>query len=714
MSDPTAAIDHADQLWCTLERSYSFLREINRDILEKRKQLKRKEVVISAFGRHKCGKSTLLNLILRNSCLPVAFDNETGIEVKIKHNSSVHPGPCTDKCRYSSEKCPRLVHEITATESATVAQGATNIEEKLHDENHRWRQTGDKNESGHHSFTLYAYVPILSEAPNGWTLALVDTPGFGEAHVDHVTALTDTLFSTSTAYLYLIDSNNLEDEVDAKNIKLLFKHDKDLFKDGRLIVAISKYDVRFTQRYTGRQRTRVQVAVTDSIKNVKVKALSFIADSVKVQPPPDIAIVPVSAHWADTALLLREDPNDEEHQREAQRIINSYPDPQPQGQGEAAMSSLNLAANLERISGLPSLEERLRETMKQCIYIWKTSLTTAYTGYMEEATAALERHQQLLSEERQRVDKKLAQHNMYDAKKQQLTDQAFVQDGKKADIEQKLEDKYAEVDVEAAQRLLHSRIEQMIDYLQNVMKEKVQSKKEPFLQRNFEEDLKIFIQEKAERTLNDEQLNMRLEGVQIVFRNALGEMEELDREIEQTAIELLPTDWSPETDILRKERARRGDRDILTGEVLQKQQLTLGDLHKWTKAPQLKLGFFQWIRNQIRKLFGRKVTPETERPYESWTSEMDEVLEGLKSSLISEVDTYIAGPLQEWVIKEVLIVAFRNRVKSRAEALLGTYEQAVREARVKLEKECRECARDSYMADLEADIQKLKTAKADL
>jgi predicted GTPase len=647
MSDPTAAIDHADQLWCTLERSYSFLREINRDILEKRKQLKRKEVVISAFGRHKCGKSTLLNLILRNSCLPVAFDNETGIEVKIKHNSSVHPGPCTDKCRYSSEKCPRLVHEITATESATVAQGATNIEEKLHDENHRWRQTGDKNESGHHSFTLYAYVPILSEAPNGWTLALVDTPGFGEAHVDHVTALTDTLFSTSTAYLYLIDSNNLEDEVDAKNIKLLFKHDKDLFKDGRLIVAISKYDVRFTQRYTGRQRTRVQVAVTDSIKNVKVKALSFIADSVKVQPPPDIAIVPVSAHWADTALLLREDPNDEEHQREAQRIINSYPDPQPQGQGEAAMSSLNLAANLERISGLPSLEERLRETMKQCIYIWKTSLTTAYTGYMEEATAALERHQQLLSEERQRVDKKLAQHNMYDAKKQQLTDQAFVQDGKKADIEQKLEDKYAEVDVEAAQRLLHSRIEQMIDYLQNVMKEKVQSKKEPFLQRNFEE-------------------------------------------------------------------ARRGDRDILTGEVLQKQQLTLGDLHKWTKAPQLKLGFFQWIRNQIRKLFGRKVTPETERPYESWTSEMDEVLEGLKSSLISEVDTYIAGPLQEWVIKEVLIVAFRNRVKSRAEALLGTYEQAVREARVKLEKECRECARDSYMADLEADIQKLKTAKADL
>ena len=42
------------------------MRDVNPDIQEKRKQLQRKEVVISAFGRHNCGKSTLLNVIVRN------------------------------------------------------------------------------------------------------------------------------------------------------------------------------------------------------------------------------------------------------------------------------------------------------------------------------------------------------------------------------------------------------------------------------------------------------------------------------------------------------------------------------------------------------------------------------------------------------------------------------------------------------------------------
>ena len=55
---------------------------------------------------------------------------------------------------------------------------------------------------------------------------LVDTPGFGEANIDHVTALTRTLYSTSTAYIYIMDSGSMEDDVDAKNIQQLYKHDK--------------------------------------------------------------------------------------------------------------------------------------------------------------------------------------------------------------------------------------------------------------------------------------------------------------------------------------------------------------------------------------------------------------------------------------------------------------------------------------------------------
>ena len=90
-------------------------------------------------------------------------------------------------------------------------------------------QTGIVSGSGHHSFVLCAFVPILETAPEGWTLALLDTPGFAEANIVHVTARTETLFSTSTAYLYIIDSGNMEDEVDAKKIQLLYRQDKGIY-----------------------------------------------------------------------------------------------------------------------------------------------------------------------------------------------------------------------------------------------------------------------------------------------------------------------------------------------------------------------------------------------------------------------------------------------------------------------------------------------------
>ena len=91
-------------------------------------------------------------------------------------------------------------------------------------------------QKGRRQYVLYACIPILQEAPSGWTLALVDTPGFGEANVGHITALTDRLFSTSTAYLYIMDSGIMKDAVDAKNIERLFEHDKgDIYIPGIML-----------------------------------------------------------------------------------------------------------------------------------------------------------------------------------------------------------------------------------------------------------------------------------------------------------------------------------------------------------------------------------------------------------------------------------------------------------------------------------------------
>jgi hypothetical protein len=158
----------------------------------------------------------------------------------------------------------------------------------------------------------------------------------------------------------------------------------------------------------------------------------------------------------------------------------------------------------------------------------------------------------------------------------------------------------------------------------------------------------------------------------------------------------------------------RGDRDVLGDEVLQKQQLTLRDLHQQITAPPLHIGFMQRFLDRIRRFFGASVTPDSERPYKEWTREMGEVVDGLKDDLISEVDDYITTTLKGWVIQEVLSVAYRNRVKDKAEAVYKTYNKDIAEA-FSLAKKCQEmCATDSEMENLEADIRKLQEAIREL
>ena len=47
---------------------------------------------------------------------------------------------------------------------------------------------------------------------------------------------------------------------------------------------------------------------------------------------------------------------------------------------------------------------------------------------------------------------------------------------------------------------------------------------------------------------------MKLEGVGSEFRSCQRDIEKLDQEIEVIAIDILPKNWSPDNDILRKER----------------------------------------------------------------------------------------------------------------------------------------------------------------
>ena len=61
--------------------------------------------------------------------------------------------------------------------------------------------------------------------PHGWTVSLVDNPGFGEAK-DHVVQLADASLLTSSAYIYLLQTENIGGTEVADFFKELARLDK--------------------------------------------------------------------------------------------------------------------------------------------------------------------------------------------------------------------------------------------------------------------------------------------------------------------------------------------------------------------------------------------------------------------------------------------------------------------------------------------------------
>ena len=73
---------------------------------------------------------------------------------------------------------------------------------------------------------LKVYIPLLADkVPHGWTVSLVDNPGFGEAK-EHVVQLADASLLTSSAYIYLLQTENIGGTEAADFFKELDRLDK--------------------------------------------------------------------------------------------------------------------------------------------------------------------------------------------------------------------------------------------------------------------------------------------------------------------------------------------------------------------------------------------------------------------------------------------------------------------------------------------------------
>ena len=53
---------------------------------------------------------------------------------------------------------------------------------------------------------------MLASAQQGWKIVMLDNPGFGESHQEHMTQLAKTTLKTSSAYLVILDVGQLGDE----------------------------------------------------------------------------------------------------------------------------------------------------------------------------------------------------------------------------------------------------------------------------------------------------------------------------------------------------------------------------------------------------------------------------------------------------------------------------------------------------------------------
>ena len=73
---------------------------------------------------------------------------------------------------------------------------------------------------------LKVNIPLLAgRVPPGWTVSLVDNPGFGEAK-EHVVQLADASLVTSSAYIYLLQTENIGGTEAAEFFKELIGKDK--------------------------------------------------------------------------------------------------------------------------------------------------------------------------------------------------------------------------------------------------------------------------------------------------------------------------------------------------------------------------------------------------------------------------------------------------------------------------------------------------------
>lgn len=617
-------------------------------------QLVNKEIIISTNGRHKCGKSTLLNALLDKRLLPMSVLNETGVKVKIRHSESIHSGECESSegnCAY----CPKL-----ECQGRSTVRGCQAIYSTLEQANSNSREV-----TGSHmdEYTLTANVPILAGAQSGWTITILDNPGFGESHQNHMMERTETTLVVSTAFLYILDAGLLQDEVDSHCLDVIHKSDGGILDDNRrFIVVVAQFDK--TYQYDKHW--------------AKEDIQKMVCKEIKLQTGKDITVdvvIPVCGKWAFEARQLKQNPKNAELRRHV--IAGLLVCPSIAGSEMDELFQLppdKLAEKLEEQTGIDVLEKKISEVTSECVNVWMDSTSMKYRDYLVTALNEIDSHlreiNRFLREVREEYGKVLQRYkNVEDilgVMKQKLQHNSEIY----RDILQG-----CRRDVEATK----DQTQRIVDDFGTRCTASIHERQHNFGPEEFTEAINQLLREDLTNRLQEE-VNESSRGFQCGMEaqeNAVIEVKQWAHDIGQEAETFLnPKHMFPdkkqfERGVSHEEHAAVSGRltDVFTEKALHFQ-----DILDKVNVPPLELSMWEWLSKKLRSLFSKMTFRLVSPPVAVYKSVecIETAIEELNTCVREEVNRYLQDT--ESSVAEVL---FRSYCQN-AESYLTTFEKDYR------------------------------------
>ncbi|XP_019855791.1 PREDICTED: uncharacterized protein LOC109584481 isoform X1 [Amphimedon queenslandica] len=327
--------------------------------------LQNKVLTIGVFGRHKAGKSSLLNALLYHEALSVAVTNETAFILRIRHKPIKHH---ESSCFEDAEQLLLMKNE--------KIKGQRNVQNTI-----RKKNTDIRHKTAEIAVEeLEAHVPFLCRCSTGdINIVLLDTPGLSESNELGISEASEYHLMTCSAYVYVISSQQLEDSIDTDSLRAIVLRDPNAFEERRIIIAITRLD-EFDIKTSGSDsedhdsssgNDEEILKRIESIKEViqrQCKCLDVLI--------PDDCIIPLCAAGAFKARKEKLGGKPVKRSKEMRKLMLEL--------------EVSTAEEMEIVSQILSLEEKLIEIAGNSHYLWHYSIVRDCTRYCDQAMEKLD------------------------------------------------------------------------------------------------------------------------------------------------------------------------------------------------------------------------------------------------------------------------------------------------------------------------------------